>query len=529
MFKTIISKIMAGIFIGAVVTVISLISYITNNYKMLADNSAKQSLDMLSESIFHTVRLSMFTGDPTVTKDSIKRASSINGVVNLNVIKSKSAIETFGLTDKYTKDPQALKVFNSGKKLILETEGESHLIRLLKPLKAEEVCLSCHVLNKVGDVLGVMDLTLSLDKADEEINDSQFEMALIMSIGTLLGIVIIFSFLRSVIFKPLNELKDTAKELSGGDGDLNKRLKVLREDEIGLASKYVNMFIEKIAQVIIESKESAKTNTGASHELNGISKSLQAKVEGMDEKASKSNVMIESMASDLDSNETIAIQTTEDLESASDTMDNMIKEVETMVEGIMQASERESHLAESIQTLTDDADQIKSVVGFISEIAEQTNMLALNAAIEASRAGEHGRGFAVVASEIRKLAEQIEKSLNTINVTISTIVENISNASASMTENTRELHQLADGSDHIKTEVNQTQSRMKETITLAKSSSSKMVEISYSTRQLMGHMNEILQDSGDNKKSAETVAEIANGLSKNAEKLDTLLSGFKTN
>lgn len=62
----------------------------------------------------------------------------------------------------------------------------------------------------------------------------------------------------------------------------------------------------------------------------------------------------------------------------------------------------------NVKSLTDNIDQ---VMGFIREIAEQTNMLGLNAAIEAARAGDSGRGFSVVAEEIRKLSDESRKTV----------------------------------------------------------------------------------------------------------------------
>lgn len=85
-------------------------------------------------------------------------------------------------------------------------------------------------------------------------------------------------------------------------------------------------------------------------------------------------------------------------------VENAVKEMDE----ILKASKL---LQSFISKLGNQSNEIGTITGSITGIAEQTSLLALNAAIEAARAGELGRGFSVVAEEIRKLAEQSQTSV----------------------------------------------------------------------------------------------------------------------
>jgi methyl-accepting chemotaxis protein len=134
-------------------------------------------------------------------------------------------IEFFGLNEKVSNDKDVRDVLKSKRvKSYDYSKNDKHYYRLLKPLIADDSCIMCHATSKKGDILGVMDLSVSLSDSDSLILSSKTNIIMIVVATSIIGIIIFMIFFKVELFKPLAILRDLSKDLAHGDGDLTKRL-----------------------------------------------------------------------------------------------------------------------------------------------------------------------------------------------------------------------------------------------------------------------------------------------------------------
>ncbi|MCQ2890874.1 methyl-accepting chemotaxis protein TlpB [Helicobacter pylori] len=340
-------------------------------------------------------------------------------------------------------------------------------------------------------------------------------------------LTLIYAKLR--IVKRIDGLVLKINAFSHGDKDLRAKIEVDdRNDEISQVGRGVNLFVENARLIMEEIKGISTSNKTSMDKLVQIAQETQ---KSMKDSSTTLN-SVKNKATDVASMMNTSIEQSQGLRKRLIETQRLVKEskdaIGDLFSQIIESAHTEEELSSQVEQLSRNADDVKSILDIINDIADQTNLLALNAAIEAARAGEHGRGFAVVADEVRNLAGRTQKSLAEINSTIMVIVQEINAVSSQMNLNSQKMERLSDMSKSVQETYEKMSSNLSSVV---RDSNQSMDDYAKSGRQIEAMVSDFVEVE---KVASKTLADssdilnIATHVSGTTMNLDKQVNLFKT-
>jgi len=383
-----------------------------------------------------TMRL-LLNRDPKALEQNVAKLSELrNGLADtqrryeglIALPEERALFDRFKVAEQKYLEFQAQVVQLSGQNRVADASAilNEHMSAL-----ADEIAVT---LRELVD-LNKHNANLATEAARLVFNHSRVWVAAMIALTTLITIGLAWLLTRSIVV-PLTQSLSVAEVVAGGDltGDIH----ITGSDEPARLLQALKSMQHNLRETIRRISESSTQLASASEELSSVTEDATRGLHQQSQEIEQAATAVNQMTAAVEEVANNAVATSEASRESDRIARQGREQVQQTVTSIEFLAGDVTQNAAKVEDLAQKIHGISKVLDVIRSIAEQTNLLALNAAIEAARAGDAGRGFAVVADEVRALAHRTQQSTQEIEQMIGGIQQGTDSAVSSMQQsNTR--------------------------------------------------------------------------------------------
>jgi len=399
---------------------------------------------------------------------------------------------------------------------------------------------------------------IPMNEITKTIKDTKF-ITIIFSAIILVVAALITFFVAQSIVKPIRNVTFTLKDISEGEGDLTKQIQVNSKDEIGDLSKYFNLTLEKIKNLVVIIKEQTivlsdignelagnMTETAAAiNEITANIRSIKERIINQSASVTETNATMEQITGNINKLNGHVEQQTTSVSQSSSAIEEMLANIQSVTQTLIKNRENVEELtrasgigragvqdvATDIMEIARQSEGLMEINAVMENIAGQTNLLSMNAAIEAAHAGEAGKGFAVVANEIRKLAESSGEQSKTVSTALQKIKEAIEKITKS-TNNVRDKFEnidsdvkiVADQETNIRNAMEEQGQGSKQILQAIGQVNEITREVKGSAKEMLEGSNEVIKESKNLEKVTQEIAGGMNEMAAGTEEINAAVN-----
>jgi methyl-accepting chemotaxis protein len=411
------------------------------------------------------------------------------------------------------------KEFNATKSLV---NNERQLQEKMKPIFVELNQLITKQNSYLDDVVSAQVLADA-----NQARTSAVKVMLISSASVGLMIFISLGRIASQLNVQLKQMQEFLKGVAEGDFTQQLALNDNEKDEFTQLRDASNHMTQDISSVISRVVKGNEALRKSRNQLEQIVKELASSSDEVERKAHSSREATHQISLAVNDVAKRSVEVRETSQVATNSTKSGGKVISDSVESMVNISELINETHSEVSHLSESSTKMLGIVDVINGLADQTNLLALNAAIESARAGEAGRGFSVVADEVRALAQK------TVGATsgISSIIKTLNNQSKRMTQLMDKGIDLAsagqDNANNAMAAIETIESAIQKVTAEMDQVVVAVEEISYNTGDIAKQVEQISDESENNKRTRLSLEEHTQHVSTQVEELEALTSRFK--